>query len=56
MATGQMLKRYTICKVVDHKWAKSEYPGSEGSGYFLRCQRCGKEVEQAAGGRGFIGM
>jgi hypothetical protein len=50
-----MLKRYTICKVANHKLVKAEYPGSEGSGYFLRCQRCGKEIEPA-GGRGFIAM
>jgi hypothetical protein len=43
-----LLKRYTICKVADHKWAKAEYPGSEGSGYFLRCLRCGKENHPGA--------
>ncbi len=39
-------KRFTICKLVNHKWLKIGYsPGSDGeaSGFFLRCQRCGKE-------------
>ena len=41
--TSQLLKRVTVCKVANHKWAKIAYPGSEGTGYFLRCLRCGKE-------------
>jgi hypothetical protein len=40
---GRLLKRFTICKVVDHRWVKTAYPDSGGSGHFLRCQRCGKE-------------
>jgi hypothetical protein len=47
--TGRLLKRYTICKVMNHKWVKVEYPGSEGSGFFLKCQRCGKEHEMNVG-------
>lgn len=43
VARTQLLKRVTICKVANHKWAKIPYPGSEGAGYFLRCLRCGKE-------------
>ena len=43
MEPGQLLKRVTVCKVANHKWAKIAYPGSEGAGYFLRCLRCGKE-------------
>jgi len=42
---GRLLKRYTVCKVANHKWVKTEYPGSEGGGYFLLCQRCGKQSE-----------
>ena len=44
------LKRFTICKLIDHKWLKIGYPaGSDGeaSGFFLRCQRCGKEDHRA---------
>jgi hypothetical protein len=44
------LKRFTICKLANHKWVKIAYPaGSDGeaSGTFLRCQRCGKENHDA---------
>jgi hypothetical protein len=38
------LKRFTICKVRNHKWAKISYqPHESGTAFFLRCQRCGKE-------------
>lgn len=40
------LKRFTICKLVAHKWVKVAYPPSpdgDAVGTFLRCQRCGKE-------------
>ena len=43
MEPSQLLKRVTVCKLANHKWAKIAYPGSEGAGYFLRCLRCGKE-------------
>ena len=44
------LKRFTVCKLASHKWARVTYPPSpdgEGSGTFLRCQRCGKENHEA---------
>jgi hypothetical protein len=42
--------RFTVCKLVNHKWLKIAYPaGSDGErgGTFLRCQRCGKEDHDA---------
>lgn len=50
------LKRFTVCVLAGHKWAKIAYPpGADGeaAGTFLRCQRCGKEnheVGTVAGG------
>ena len=44
------LKRFTLCKLANHKYVKVAYPRSpdgEGSGTFLRCQRCGKENHSA---------
>jgi len=44
------LKRFTVCKVRAHDWAKVDYPrGSDGeaTGTFLRCLRCGKENYEA---------
>ena len=44
------LKRFTICKLVNHQWLKISYPvGSDGeaTGFFLRCGRCGKEDHNA---------
>ncbi|WP_156384136.1 hypothetical protein [Marmoricola sp. Leaf446] len=44
------LKRFTVCKVINHRWVKVAYPvGSdgEGGGTFLRCERCGKEDHDA---------
>ena len=44
------LKRFTVCKLAGHKWAKVGYPPSsdgETAGTFLRCQRCGKENHDA---------
>ena len=44
------VKRFTVCKLAGHKWASIPYPPSsddEGSGRFLRCQRCGKENHEA---------
>jgi hypothetical protein len=43
MDVRALVKRMTVCKVAGHKWARVPYPGSEGSGHFLRCLRCGKE-------------
>jgi hypothetical protein len=39
----RLLQRVTVCKVRDHNWASIPYPGSDDSGRFLRCLRCGKE-------------
>jgi hypothetical protein len=40
----RLLKRFTVCKVRNHKWAKIAYqPMEPGTGYFLRCLRCDKE-------------
>lgn len=44
------LKRFTVCKLVNHKYVKVGYPPSadgEASGTFLRCLRCGKENHEA---------
>jgi len=49
VGSGQLWKRYTVCKIVNHNWRKIEYPGIGGSGYFLRCLRCGKENHNAGG-------
>jgi hypothetical protein len=39
------LKRFTVCKLANHKWAKVAYqPLESGTGYFIRCLRCGKEM------------
>ena len=41
-------KRFTICQVRDHSWARIAYqPMVSGTEYFLRCQRCGKESHRA---------
>lgn len=40
------LKRFTVCKLKGHSWAKSPYPRTadgDDSGTFMRCLRCGKE-------------
>jgi hypothetical protein len=44
-----MLKRMTVCKIINHRWVPITYPGSEGSGRFLRCLRCGKEDHKTSG-------
>jgi hypothetical protein len=44
------LKRFTVCKLRGHDWARVAYPRStdgESTGTFLRCQRCGKENHEA---------
>ena len=55
------LKRFTVCKLAGHKWARISFPrGADGEtpGTFLRCQRCDKEnhdagtVARGAGGTG----
>jgi hypothetical protein len=45
-----IVKRLTVCKLIDHKWQRISYPpGRDGerSGMFLRCNRCGKEDYKA---------
>ena len=38
------LKRFTVCKIRNHHWAKVAYrPHEDDTEYFLRCMRCGKE-------------
>ena len=40
------LKRFTVCKLMGHKWVKTGYPPAadgEAAGFFGRCRRCGKE-------------
>lgn len=58
------LKRFTLCLLVGHKWAKIPYPVAAGeettdTGTFLRCLRCGHENYEAGtvarGGGGIIG-
>ena len=49
------LKRFTVCKLSGHQWANVAYPPSpdgEGTGTFLRCQRCGKENHEVMHARG----
>jgi hypothetical protein len=42
-------KRFTVCKVKNHKWARIAYqPGADDSQFFLRCQRCGKENHEGS--------
>lgn len=52
------LKRFTVCKLVNHDWKKVQYPSDDGdAGYFLRCLRCGKEDHNVGiGARGGGGM
>ena len=43
-------KRFTICKLANHKWLTIGYPKAsdgETAGVFLRCARCGKENHEA---------
>jgi hypothetical protein len=43
-------KRFTVCKLAGHHWAKVAYPPTkdgESTGTFLRCVRCGKENHEA---------
>lgn len=51
MNLPSLLKRMTVCKLANHKWALITYPGSGGSGHFFRCLRCGKENHRGAGPR-----
>ncbi len=38
-----MLKRWTVCLVMGHKWTKIAYNEHDDSGTFVRCLRCGHE-------------
>ena len=56
------LKRFTVCKLLNHKYLTIGYPpgpDGESAGRFLRCQRCGKEDHDAGtvsrGAGGLIG-
>jgi hypothetical protein len=54
------LKRFSVCKLVGHKWVMVAYPPSpdgEVVGTFLRCQRCRKENHEGGTdvARGAIG-
>jgi hypothetical protein len=49
----RLVKRVTACKLMNHKWAKVPYQQGGGTGYFLRCLHCDKEMHnvQAPGAR-----
>ena len=50
MDVNRLVKRLTVCKLIDHKWQKLPYPvGADGErgGVYLRCRRCGKEDHRA---------
>ena len=42
------LKRWTLCLLRGHRWARTPYEGSEGSEYFVRCLACRYENHNAA--------
>jgi hypothetical protein len=42
-------RRWTICLVANHKWAKVPYSKHDDSGKFLRCRRCGHEDHNSYG-------
>jgi hypothetical protein len=42
------LKRWTLCLLRGHRWARTAYPDSEGTAYFVRCTACGHENHNAA--------
>jgi hypothetical protein len=41
------VKRWTLCLLRGHRWARIPYPGSEGAGYYIRCLSCGFENHNA---------
>ena len=46
------LKRFTICALANHDWVRKPYLESgEDTGYFFRCQRCGKVDHKGGPGR-----
>ena len=49
----KILKRLTVCKLLNHKWARIAYqPLESGTMFFLRCQRCDKENHDVTNGPG----
>jgi hypothetical protein len=38
----KVLKRWTLCLVMGHKWTNVPYPRADGA-TFLKCSRCGHE-------------
>jgi len=42
------VKRWTLCLLRGHRWARIPYEGSEGTAYFIRCQSCRYENHHAA--------
>ena len=44
------IKRWTLCLIRGHRWARISYPGSEGApdAFFLRCMSCGYENHKGA--------
>ncbi len=43
------LKRWTLCLLRGHKWARIPYGGNDdGDTFFLRCRVCGFENHNAA--------
>ena len=42
------LKRWTVCLLRGHRWARTPYPGGEDTGFFLRCLYCRYENHNAA--------
>jgi len=43
------VKRWTLCLVRGHHWARVPYPGNdEGDQFFLRCMSCRYENHNAA--------
>jgi hypothetical protein len=42
------LKRWTLCLLRGHRWARTPYEGSDGDEYFVRCMTCGYENHNAA--------
>ena len=47
------IKRWTVCLVRGHRWARTPYLGSEGAPdvFFLRCMYCRFENHDGAGVR-----
>ena len=50
MDVRNLVTRMTTCKLVGHEWVRTAYPDNEGSAYFTRCTRCGKENHSGGSG------